>query len=151
MAEKKKTGRPSRYKAEYAEQTEKLCKLGFTDAQLGDFFSVSEQTINAWKNAHPAFLESLRTGKDFNDDDVERSLYQRAIGGQEFIETTEESESGTVTRTKTVTKVHQGSDTAAIFWLKNRRPDKWRNNPESESGGTDLAEAINNLASSLPS
>lgn len=150
MKEKKKVGRPTRYKAEYAEQAEKLCRSGFTDIQLSDFFGVSEVTLNAWKKAHPKFLKSLSDGKGFNDDKIERSLYNRAMGGQTITETTVET-SPLGDKTKTVTKVAQGSDTAAIFWLKNRRPEKWRNNPESESAGTDLAEAINNLASSLPS
>ena len=134
MSDKKKAkaGRPTRYKSEYALQAEKLCKLGATDVQLSDFFGVSEVTINAWKKAHPIFLKSLKAGKDFNDDDVEQSLYKRAIGGHEIIETTEESEGDKVTKTKTVTKIMQGSDTAAIFWLKNRRPDKWRAQPENE-------------------
>ena len=46
-------GRPTEYRPEYAEDTRKLCLLGFTDAQLADFFDVSEATINNWKLAHP--------------------------------------------------------------------------------------------------
>ena len=53
-------GRPSKYKKEYAEQAYKFCLLGATDARLGEFFGVSEQTINAWKDAHPEFLESIK-------------------------------------------------------------------------------------------
>ena len=53
-------GRPTRYKQEYAEQALKLCRLGAKDSELADFFQVSEQTINAWKKAHPEFLESLK-------------------------------------------------------------------------------------------
>jgi hypothetical protein len=53
-------GRPSSYRPEYAVQAEKFCRLGATDRELADFFEVSEQTINAWKEAHPEFLESLR-------------------------------------------------------------------------------------------
>ena len=45
-------GRPKgsdTYKPEYAGQAEKLCRLGATDAEMGDFFGVCEDTINAWK------------------------------------------------------------------------------------------------------
>ena len=49
-------------------------------------------------------LRVLGHGKEASDDRVERSLYQLAIGwnGQ------------------------PPNTTAAIFWLKNRRPDRWR-------------------------
>ena len=57
-------GRPTKYKAEYAEQAAKLCALGAVDAQLADFFGVSEPTINAWKDKHPAFLKSLKESKE---------------------------------------------------------------------------------------
>lgn len=62
-AEDKKIGRPSAYKPEYAEQARKLCLLGHTDAELASFFDVSEQTINAWKHAHPDFLESIKRAR----------------------------------------------------------------------------------------
>lgn len=39
-------GRPTDYREEYNEQAYKLCLLGATDAELGDFFNVTEQTIN---------------------------------------------------------------------------------------------------------
>ncbi len=48
-------GRPTKYKAEYAEQAAKLCKLGATDAQLADFFEVSVSTVNLWKVEHREF------------------------------------------------------------------------------------------------
>ncbi len=76
----KKTGRPSKYQSAYAEQAEKLCRLGATDKQLADFFDVSEVTLNAWKQEHPVFLKSLKAGKDYLDANVEQSLYHRAIG-----------------------------------------------------------------------
>ena len=47
-AEKKKRGRKSEYRIEYADQALKLCLLGATDKELAEFFSVSEQTLNKW-------------------------------------------------------------------------------------------------------
>jgi len=73
-------GRPSKYKPEYAEQAYKLCLLGATDAELADFFAVSEQTINAWKGDFPEFLESLTNGKHHADAKVAQALYHRALG-----------------------------------------------------------------------
>ncbi|WP_293933302.1 hypothetical protein [Sphingobacterium sp. UBA6645] len=59
--------------------------LGATDAELGDFFNVTEQTINNWKEAHPEFFESIKKGKDFADAKVAEKLFHRALG----FETTE--------------------------------------------------------------
>ena len=39
-AEKKKRGRKSEYRIEYADQALKLCLLGATDKELAEFFSV---------------------------------------------------------------------------------------------------------------
>ncbi len=34
--------RPTKYQEAYAEQARKLCLLGYTDAELADFFEVSD-------------------------------------------------------------------------------------------------------------
>ena len=58
-----KVGRPNKYKDEYCEQAEKLCRLGFKDTELAEFFNVSVSTLNLWKIKHGEFSESLRKGK----------------------------------------------------------------------------------------
>jgi hypothetical protein len=65
-------GRPSKFKADYAQQAEKLCDLGATDEDLADFFDVSIRTIANWKSEHPEFLQALKGGKSQADDRVER-------------------------------------------------------------------------------
>lgn len=52
--------RPTKYQEAYAEQARKLCLLGYTDAELADFFEVSESTINKWKLDYPKFSESIK-------------------------------------------------------------------------------------------
>ncbi|MES1763769.1 hypothetical protein ACKWMU_12765, partial [Escherichia coli] len=54
--------RPTKYQEAYAEQARKLCLLGYTDAELADFFEVSESTINKWKLDYPEFSESIKKG-----------------------------------------------------------------------------------------
>jgi hypothetical protein len=128
VAEAKKKGRPTKYKAEYSIQSEKLCKKGFIDDEIAEFFQVDVATINRWKLAHPAFCESLKKGKKHSDEKVKDALYNRALG-YEFTETKEESgDSGK--KTTVTTKQMAGDTTAQIFWLKNRQPAEWRNNPE---------------------
>jgi hypothetical protein len=128
-------GRPTAYKPEYAEQAQKLCQLGATDVELADFFEVAVRTIANWQTRHPEFLQALKAGKDVADERVERSLYHKAIG-----------------YTFDAVKIfnHQGAalevpyrehvppdTTAAIFWLKNRRPKDWRERVVNELVGAD--------------
>lgn len=72
--------RPTKYQEAYAEQARKLCLLGYTDAELADFFEVSESTINKWKLDYPEFSESIKKGKAVADAEVSDRLYQRAMG-----------------------------------------------------------------------
>lgn len=115
----------SKYREEYAEQAYKLCLLGATDAELADFFSVCEATINNWKEEHPAFLESIKRGKEIADANVAEKLYKRATGYDcpDLITATFQ---GQITDTMEVTKHYPPDPTAAIFWLKNRRKKDWR-------------------------
>jgi len=121
-------GRPSKYKPEFAKQAEKLCKLGATDPDLADFFGVSINTIGNWSNAHADFLGAKKAGKDEADDRVERSLYHKAVGySHDAVKVfNNNGEPMLVPYREHVPP----SDTAAIFWLKNRRPDDWRDKKE---------------------
>jgi len=62
---------------------------------------------------------------------VENALLKRALG-YEYEEVKEKFEDGVITE-RTVTKKEVVPDTTAqIFWLKNRKPDKWRDKPAYE-------------------
>lgn len=123
-------GRPSSYKPEYAEQAAKLCELGATDHDLAEFFKVSYRTIQNWKIDHEEFLHSLKVGKEIPDGNVERSLYQRAVG-YSHPDTDIKVIEGKVVTTE-ITKHYPPDTTAAIFWLKNRKPKDWRDKQEVE-------------------
>jgi hypothetical protein len=128
-------GRPSKYKPEYAEQAYKLCLLGATDKDMADFFDTTEQTINAWKNSQTEFFESLKRGKTLADATVAQKLYHRAIG-YEHPEIITATHQGQITDTMEVTKHYAPDPTAAIFWLKNRKPKEWRDKQDIEHSGS---------------
>lgn len=128
---KNEVGRPSKYKKEYNDQVYKLCLLGATDADIGDFFDVAESTINLWKIEHSEFSESIKRGKQLADANVASKLYHRAIG-YEHKEIITASYQGEITDTMEVTKHYAPDTTAAIFWLKNRKPASWRDKQEVE-------------------
>lgn len=126
-------------KAKYAEwlTPEGLLKIegwardGLTDEQIAKNMGVSVSTLNNWKNIHSDILESLKRGKEVVDRQVENALLKRALG-YEYEEVKEKFEDGVITE-RTVTKKEVVPDTTAqIFWLKNRKPDKWRDKPAYE-------------------
>jgi cell fate (sporulation/competence/biofilm development) regulator YmcA (YheA/YmcA/DUF963 family) len=129
-------GQPTKYKIEYNEQVEKLCKLGATDKEIGDFFNVTETTINNWKIKEPEFFESIKRGKIEADMNVADSLYKRAMG-YEHDEVHITSFQGEITKTPIVK--HYAPDTTAIMaWLNNRRPEQYRSKQYVESSNTNV-------------
>ena len=143
----KKDGRPTRYKSEYAEQSYKLCLLGYTDKELATFFNVCEATINNWKLNHKEFLESLTRGKDMADGEIVDSLYNRALG-YEHPDTHISNYMGEITKTKII-KHYPPDTTAAIFWLKNRQSGKWRDKPKEDSATDAIMEGFKAIADKL--
>ena len=142
-----KQGRPTKYKSEYDEQAAKLCQLGATDKQLANFFKVSESTLNLWKLEHTSFSESLKLGKGVPDENVKRSLYDRAMG-YTCLETKLNVVNGEIVET-VVEKHYPPDPTSMIFYLKNRCRDEFTDKVESSSGD-DIASALKALAGKLP-
>lgn len=137
MATKKAGGRPSAFKDEYVAQARKLCALGATDVEMADFFGVATSTFYRWKNEHQGFSEALKVAKEAADDRVERSLYHRATG-YTFDAVKIFMPANAMAPVYAKYREHVPPDTTAmIFWLKNRRPDLWRDKREQEVTGKD--------------
>ena len=142
--EPKGRGRPTDYRPDYAEQARKLCELGMTDDELAKFFEVTTRTIYRWQAQHDEFCQALKVGKSPADDRVERSLYHKACG-YTFDSEKVFNYQGEIVRAKTVEHVPPDT-TAAIFWLKNRRKDEWRDRHEhTGADGTALFQPIINV------
>lgn len=128
-------GRPSDYQPEFVDQAAKLCALGATDEEVGDFFGVSSRTIYRWKAAHPEFCQALKSGKEHADERVERSLYQKATGFYFVEQQAIKLKVGPHLEKVEIVEVERyapADTTAGIFWLKNRRAEAWRDKHEVE-------------------
>lgn len=124
-------------KYEYWLTPEGLLKLegwardGLTDEQIAQNIRISRETVYAWKKKYPDISDALKRGKEIVDRQVENALLKRALG-YEYEEVKKKFECGVMTE-RTVTKKEVIPDTTAqIFWLKNRKPDKWRDKPDYE-------------------
>lgn len=127
-------GRPSKFRPEFVQQAEKLCKLGATDLEIADFFEIDVRTLHRWKADNTEFCHALKAGKAEADERVERSLFARA-NGYEHDEVDIRVVDKEVIQTP-IRKYYPPDSTALIFWLKNRKPADWRDKVETEHSGT---------------
>ena len=74
---------------------------------------VSVRTLANYKQKYVQILQALKKGKDVVDIAVENALLKKALSGE---------------------------TTAMIFWLKNRRPKKWRDKPQEDHNGNDVED-----------
>ena len=86
---------------------------GLTDEQLAEKMGCGVRTLYDWKERFPQISQALKKGKEVVDYQVENALLVAAL---------------------------DGNPTAQIFWLKNRRPDKWRDKPPEQVAGGSGAE-----------
>lgn len=108
---------------------------GLTDEQIAHNVGVSTKTLYEWKKTHGEISEALKRGKAVVDYEVENALLKRALGYEYTEERIEVSEKDGKKVIQTVKQVVPDT-TAQIFWLKNRKPDKWRDKQEPNSGDT---------------
>lgn len=112
-------------------QLEAWARDGLTDEQIASNMGIDTRTLYRWKKQHCQICQSLKKGKAVVDIQVENALLKRALG-YEYTERTKERvfdpETGehVLVTTKEVKKEVQGDTTAQIFWLKNRKPEMWR-------------------------
>lgn len=113
---------------------------GLTDEQIAHNMGVAYSTLRVWKDKFSALSAALKKGKDVVDVEVENALLKRALGYSTTEVTREQAlnpETGKLELviTKAVTKEVPPDTTAQIFWLKNRRPDLWRDKQNVELSG----------------
>src|SRR5713226_2856809 len=128
-------GRPTLYKPENAEIVRLACMLGATNETLAERFEVSRRTVDNWIATIPEFSDAVRRGHQVAYETVISALFARATGMEQKM-----------------TKVfcHRGQPVTAsyivqlppdvracIFWLRNPRPEQWRENRPLADGKDD--------------
>ena len=122
---------------------------GLTDEQIAGNIGINTSTLYDWKNKFPKISEALKKGKEVVDIQVENALLKRALG-YEFQETRVEKSDKDGTKIIQTLKHIPADTTAQIFWLKNRRPDKWRDKPEMP-GDSDMLKKAKELLEGIDS
>lgn len=115
---------------------ESWARDGLTDEQIAHNMGVSVRTLYEYKERFPQILQSLKKGKEIVDIQVENALFKRAIG-YEYEETKIIISEKDGKRVETIKKQMPPDTTAQIFWLKNRKPEKWRDKVEVQNNDND--------------
>ena len=132
---------------------------GLTDEQIAHNMGIRRETLYDYKNKYPNISNALKKGKEVVDIEVENALLKKALGYnvpvQKAFKVKEViyQDGKRLKETERIEyaeeEIHIPADTTAqIFWLKNRKPDKWRDkvvdaeNEEAITNATDILVKI---------
>lgn len=110
---------------------------GLIDEQIASNMGIAYSTLREWRDKFPALSAALKRGKEVVDIEVENALYKKAMGYNATVNKTfkvkevyYDDENRRCEKEHLITaadEVHIPADTTAqIFWLKNRKPNQWR-------------------------
>ncbi len=117
--------RPSKYQTHVAPRFEEIkdwIRNGATDEEVAKRLDISRDSLYEYKKQFPDFSDLLKKNKEYVDSQVENALLKSALNG---------------------------NITAQIFWLKNRRPELWRDKPTHQE--EDQASKLDDLIAALGS
>lgn len=128
---------------------------GQIDTQIAARVGVSASTLYEWKRKYPEIAAALANGKEVVDVKVENALLKRALG-YTYEETRREGTQGGAAKISMVTRHVAPDVTAQIFWLKNRKPEVWREKVETPITPSDevedaLSRSLREMAETLDS
>ena len=130
-------GRSNKYKTHVEPRLEEIecwCREGLIDVEICKRLGITRSCFYEYRKKYPEFSDFIKKGKEIADYKVENSLFKRATG-YEYKEVTQTCREGVLVGTKEITKQVPPDPTSCIFWLKNRKPDKWRDKTDHEVNG----------------
>lgn len=111
----------TKWRAHYIDLVRYMARCGMTANEIAADLGTTKKTLYVWRRDRPGFAEAMDEGRDLADARVEDALYRRAVGYRYKEERV--TNAGDVV---VVELEREPNPTAAIFWLKNRRPDRWK-------------------------
>lgn len=126
---------------------ESWARDGLTDEQIAHNMGITRKTLIEWKSKYSDICDTLKKGKEVVDVEVENALLQKALGITRTIKKPIKIKEVLYDNGKRISEKERiecvdeevfipPDTTAQIFWLKNRRPDKWRDKQNVEVSGT---------------
>lgn len=118
----RKPGRPRKEPIDLT-KAESVAAMGGTNEQIAFALGVGDGTLKQMRRDRPELDEAIIRGKDRADIQIVGALYNKAKGG------------GRCPHCHKVILGLAGDTTAQIFWLKNRKPDEWRDRHDVNNSG----------------
>ena len=123
---------------------------GLSEEQIAHNMGISRSTLKEWKKKYPAISATVKKNKEVADREIENALFKSAMGFisdepeqtwvRKFNPKTNEYEMVLVEEKR---KYIPPSQVAQIFWLKNRKPEVWRDKQEIvDTDALDKLDAI---------
>lgn len=111
-----------------------MAREGATDQDMAEALGIALRTFRYWKNRYPEWKRKLQDAKDCADELVEASLYMSAVGySHEETKVFFDAKTGHVEKV-TIMKHYPPDIKAALAWLYNRQPKRWKNRVEHVNG-----------------
>lgn len=111
--------------------------LGATHDDLAYLLKVSRATITKWMNRYESFDSAIQQGRIFADGQVAHSLYRKAIGFERDeieLKLLNNGDGTNSVHREEVKRFYPADTSAAIYWLKTRQPNLWRDKSKDETG-----------------
>ena len=126
---------------------------GLTNEQIAHNMGISRETLNKWKNLYSDISDALKKGKEVADRLVENALLKKATGEVRTVKKPIKIKEVLYEDGKRISEkehieyaeeeIYIPPDTTAqIFWLKNRKPEEWRDKRIVDDGSSHKAEEL---------
>lgn len=129
-------------------KVESWARDGLIDEQIACNIGITTKTLYEWKNKYSVISDALKKGKEIIDIQVENALLKRALGYEyeEIKQVIEKDDKGNDKKRVEKTKKYVIPDTTAqIYWLKNRKPEQWREKREVEISNTQSSNKLDEI------
>ena len=128
---------------------------GLNDKQIAHNIGISRDTFYRWAREHSDFSDAIKEGKAPIDIEVENALLKSALGHTVTIRKAIKLKTKQQLKDRgTIEEEHieyvdeevyvPPQTVAQIYWLKNRLPSKWRDNPD-EGDNAEVLERLTEL------
>ena len=126
---------------------------GLVKADIAHNMGISLTTLKDWAKKYPSISTALKNGKEVADIRMENALYERGLGGVHTVKKTFKlkhtyyDDHGRKCEKEELVEGFDevyipGDTTAQIFWLKNRKPEQWRDKRTVDDNADNRAESI---------
>lgn len=117
------------------EEAYHLTRVGGTLQDVAIALKTTQPMVVQWMKRFPEFREAVEGGRAARDEQIVSALFHRARGYEHKAEKIF-CQNGIVTKVE-YTERYPPDAASAIFWLKNRQPDDWKDVSQKEISGPD--------------